>query len=182
MLDGGEALAYVRDRHDFATQDLQREQDQRIFLKALLSKMTSTGVILNPFAALPAASGTVGSLTVDEGTSLYQLFGVAQAMRTPESTTVPIATANYATSVGMRCCGTGQRRRGSSTTCRPVNRYQKLITGSHQGDPSLTGARRAAPESPQNHESRGARSTTSSAGRASKRHVGAEAQAQDAFS
>ena len=55
VLSGGEALAYVRDRHSFATQDLQREQDQRLFLKSLLAKITSTGVILNPFKAMPAA-------------------------------------------------------------------------------------------------------------------------------
>ena len=71
VLSGGEALAYVRDRHSFATQDLQREQDQRLFLKVLLAKLTSTGVILNPFKALPAVTGTVHTLTVDQGASLY---------------------------------------------------------------------------------------------------------------
>src|SRR5208282_2979351 len=39
-LDGAQALGYVRTRN-FALSDLQREQDQRLFLKALLSKMTS---------------------------------------------------------------------------------------------------------------------------------------------
>src|SRR5271165_5998668 len=100
VLSGGEALAYVRDRHSFTTQDLQREQDQRIFLKALLSKMTSTGVMLNPFESLPAASGAAANLTVDQGTSLYQLVKVAMAMRNPLTTTVPIANANYVTSAG----------------------------------------------------------------------------------
>jgi LCP family protein required for cell wall assembly len=100
ILSGGEALAYVRDRHSFATQDLQREQDQRIFLKALLSKMTSTGVMLNPFAVLPAASGAAGNLTVDQGTSLYQLVKVAMALRNPLTTTVPIANSNYSTWAG----------------------------------------------------------------------------------
>jgi len=100
VLSGGQALAYVRDRHTFATQDLQREQDQRIFLSALLTKMTSTGVILNPFAAIPAASGTASNLTVDQGTSLYQLLSVARALRNPLTTTVPIANSNYYTSAG----------------------------------------------------------------------------------
>ena len=51
---GGEVLALrPGPAPDFATQDLQREQDQRIFLRALLSKMTSPGVFLNPFKALP---------------------------------------------------------------------------------------------------------------------------------
>jgi LCP family protein required for cell wall assembly len=97
-LSGGEALAYVRDRHSFATQDLQREQDQRIFLKSLLSKMTSLSVILNPFRAFPAADGAVHTLTVDKGTSLYQLLEAGRAMRDPLTTTVPIATSTYITS------------------------------------------------------------------------------------
>ena len=47
-LDGAQALGFVRTRHDFATQDLQREQDQRVFIKALLSKMTSPGTLVEP--------------------------------------------------------------------------------------------------------------------------------------
>jgi LCP family protein required for cell wall assembly len=100
VLSGGEALAWVRDRHTFATQDLQREQDQRIFLSALLKKMTSTGVILNPFESLPAASGVASNLTVDQATQLYQLLSAARALRDPLTTTVPIANSNYYTSVG----------------------------------------------------------------------------------
>ena len=38
-LNGAQALGYVRTRN-FAISDLQREQDQRLFLKALLSKLT----------------------------------------------------------------------------------------------------------------------------------------------
>ncbi len=97
-LSGGEALSYVRDRHDFANQDLQRIQDQRLFVKSLLSKLTSTGTMLNPFASVPAAFGTVGALTVDSGTHLYQLIQAAFALRSPQTTTVPIANANYPTS------------------------------------------------------------------------------------
>ena len=56
-LNGAQALGFVRTRHLFATQDLQREQDQRVFIKALLSKMTSPGTLVNPFATVPAAFG-----------------------------------------------------------------------------------------------------------------------------
>ena len=100
ILSGGQALAFVRDRHSFATQDLQREQDQRIFLKALLTKMMSTGVLLDPFKSLPAASGAVANLTVDDGTSLYQLYEAGKALGHPLTTTVPIASSNYVTSAG----------------------------------------------------------------------------------
>ena len=134
VLDGAKALAYVRDRHGFATQDLQREQDQRIFLSALLKKMTSTGVVLNPFAALPAASGVVDTLTVDNGTSLYQLYGVAQAMRNPETTTVPIANANYSTTAGDAVLWDASAAKRLFTDLQTGQAVpKKLITGSHQG-------------------------------------------------
>jgi LCP family protein required for cell wall assembly len=99
-LSGGEALGYVRDRHDFNDQDLQRVQDQRLLLRALLSKLTSTGTILNPFASLPAAVGLADSINVDQGTQLYQLIQMAFALKNPETTTVPIANPNYVTAAG----------------------------------------------------------------------------------
>ena len=99
-LSGAQALAYVRDRHTFNQQDLQRVQNQRIFLRALLRKMTSPGTVLNPFAAVPAAFGATSALQVDNGTHLYQLLQVALALRDPETTTVPIANANYPTNAG----------------------------------------------------------------------------------
>ncbi len=92
-LDGAQALGFVRTRHLFATQDLQREQDQRAFIKSLLTKMTSPGTLVNPFATVPAAFGAADSLTVDKGTQLYQLVQVAFALRHPETTTVPIGTS-----------------------------------------------------------------------------------------
>ena len=133
-LTGAEALAYVRDRHDFATQDLQREQDQRIFLAALLKKMTSLGVILNPFRSLPAATGVVDTLTVDNSTSLYQLIEVAEAMRDPQTTTVPIANANYLTSAGDAVLwNTSQAKELFNDLQTGQTVPKTLITGSHQG-------------------------------------------------
>ena len=97
-LDGAQALAFVRDRHSFADEDLQRIADQRAFLKALLDKATSPGVYLNPFVALPFGSAAASSLSVDQGTQLYDLIEVARALRNPQTGTVPVADANYATS------------------------------------------------------------------------------------
>jgi LCP family protein required for cell wall assembly len=95
-LNGDQALGYVRTRN-FAISDLQREQDQRLFLKALLSKLTSTGTLINPFATIPAATGSAGALTVSDGTSLMDLVHAAFALRNPVTTTVPVATADYQT-------------------------------------------------------------------------------------
>jgi anionic cell wall polymer biosynthesis LytR-Cps2A-Psr (LCP) family protein len=96
-LNGTQALAFVRDRHSFADEDLQRMQDQRAFLKALLDKATSPGVYLNPFTALPFGSGAASAISVDQGTHLNDLVSVALALRDPETGTVPIADANYIT-------------------------------------------------------------------------------------
>jgi LCP family protein required for cell wall assembly len=99
-LNGTQALAFVRDRHSFATSDLQRIQDQRAFLKALLSKATSPGVYLNPFTAYPFASTAAGSIAVDKGTSLYDLIQAGLALRGAQTGTVPIANAAYQTNAG----------------------------------------------------------------------------------
>ena len=96
-LNGTQALAFVRDRHSFAEGDLQRIQDQRAFLKALLAKATSPGVYLNPFTALPFGSAAASSISVDQGTQLYDLVQAALALRDPVTGTVPIANANYVT-------------------------------------------------------------------------------------
>jgi LCP family protein required for cell wall assembly len=96
-LNGAQALAFVRDRHSFADEDLQRIQDQRAFLKALLDKATSPGVYLNPFTALPFGSSAASAISVDQGTHLYNLVEAALALRSPQTGTVPIADANYPT-------------------------------------------------------------------------------------
>ena len=132
-LNGGQALAYVRDRHSFNTQDLQREQDQRLFLKALLKKLTSAGVMLNPFEAVPAASDTASALTVDQGASLYQLVEVARAMRDPITTTVPIATSTAITPAGESVLWNSALARELFTALRTGSKIPKsLITGSRQ--------------------------------------------------
>ncbi len=99
-LNGNQALGYVRTRN-FAVSDLQRVQDQRLFMKALLSKLTSAGTLANPFASVPAAFGSAGALIVDSGTHLYMLAQVAFALRNPETTTVPIASLSYQTPDGQ---------------------------------------------------------------------------------
>ena len=138
VLSGGEALAYVRDRHSFATQDLQREQDQRIFLKALLTKMTSPGVMLNPFAALPAASGAAGNLTVDQGTSLYQLVEAAMALR--ESADDHGADRQ----LELRDCGWG---RGLWNSTQAKELFTALQDGQPVPESLITGSR-TAPDPP----------------------------------
>jgi LCP family protein required for cell wall assembly len=98
-LNGDQALGFVRTRA-FAAGDIQREQDQRILIKAILSKMTSPGTLANPFAVIPAANGAAAAITIDQGTGLTQLISVAFALRNPVTTTVPIANLGLSTPAG----------------------------------------------------------------------------------
>jgi len=131
-LDGAEALGYVRTRHQFANQDLQREQNQRLFLRALLRKLTSPTTLLNPFSSVPAAFGAAGAVKVDKGTHLYQLLQLALALRNPQTTTVPIANANYLTAAGSAVLWDNAR---ANRLFRYLNHDQpvpkSLLTGSH---------------------------------------------------
>jgi LCP family protein required for cell wall assembly len=131
-LNGGQALSFVRTRHEFATQDLQREQNQRVLMHALLSKMTSPGTMLNPFAIIPASLGAADNLTVDQSTHLKDLMSVAFALRQPETTTVPIANANYVTSVGDAVTwDMAQAQRLFSDLNNDRRVPKSLLTGSH---------------------------------------------------
>ncbi len=87
-LNGSQALGFVRTRA-FTEGDLQREQDQRVLLRGILSKLTSAGTLINPFAVIPAANGAAAAISVDQSTGLSQLISVAFALRNPVTTTVP---------------------------------------------------------------------------------------------
>ena len=131
-LSGAEALGYVRTRHTFANQDLQREQNQRLFLRALLRKMTSPTTLLNPFASLPAAFAAPAAVKVDTNTHLYQLLQLALALRNPQTTTVPIANANFPTAAGDAVLWDNARANHLFRDLnhdRPVPK--SLLTGSH---------------------------------------------------
>jgi LCP family protein required for cell wall assembly len=128
-LTGDQALGFVRTRA-FAEGDLQREQDQRVLLKGILSKMTSPGTLANPFAIIPAANGAAAAITVDQGTGLSSLVSVAFALRNPVTTTVPFGQfAN--TSVGSVVeWNTAAAKQFFSDLARDQPLPKSLITGS----------------------------------------------------
>jgi LCP family protein required for cell wall assembly len=131
-LSGGQALAFVRTRHNFSSQDLQREQNQRVFMRALLSKVTSTGTMLNPFAVVPAALGAVDSLNVDDGTHLKDLMSAAFALRSAETTTVPIGNSNLPTAAGDAVEWDSAQAKVLFNDLNTDHRVpKKLLTGSH---------------------------------------------------
>lgn len=89
-LTGSQALGFVRSRAT-ALADLDRMNNQRQFMSALLSKATSPATFLNPLRLWPLVKDTASSLSVDDGDHIWNLAGLAWAMRGDlVTTTVPV--------------------------------------------------------------------------------------------
>ncbi|MER6050706.1 LCP family protein [Streptomyces sp. BHT-5-2] len=80
-LNGGEALQYVRSRHVDGSADLGRMQRQQRFLAALLDRITSSGVLMNPVRFKEVADAMLQSVRADDGFGAGELADLAQAMR-----------------------------------------------------------------------------------------------------
>lgn len=94
-LNGSQALGFVRSRA-FAEGDLQRVENQRKLLGALIGKATGPATLLNPFRLFPLISGAGDTFLVDDDDHAWHLAWLALAMGDISSgqgvtTTVPIA-------------------------------------------------------------------------------------------
>jgi len=78
--DGATALAYSRNRHTYATQDIQRVQSQREVLGSIAGEAKSPWTVLNPFRYAKVASGASGSLTIGDNVGPISLGKFALAL------------------------------------------------------------------------------------------------------
>ncbi|WP_329580664.1 LCP family protein [Kitasatospora sp. NBC_01250] len=104
-LNGTQSLAFVRQRHQMADQDLGRMRNQQKFLSALAHQAASPATLLNPFELYPLIGSGLDTLIVDNNTGLTDLATLFEAMRTVssgdgKSITIPIGNADYHTSTG----------------------------------------------------------------------------------
>jgi LCP family protein required for cell wall assembly len=98
-LDGATALGYVRTRAT-ASSDLGRVERQRALLSALLNKVMSPTVLLNPFRSVPLVDGLNKAVTVDSGDHIWNLAQLGLAMKGIAggiSTTVPVTPTGSGT-------------------------------------------------------------------------------------
>ncbi|WP_082518455.1 MULTISPECIES: LCP family protein [unclassified Rhodococcus (in: high G+C Gram-positive bacteria)] len=90
-LSGPQALGFVRSRAT-ALADIDRMNNQRLFLSSLLSKATGPSTFLNPFRAVPLVRGVVRSLQVDDGDHIWNLASLGWALRGEMvTTTIPVS-------------------------------------------------------------------------------------------
>ncbi|WP_434590463.1 LCP family protein [Streptomyces sp. A5-4] len=82
-LNGEEALGYVRARKSIGNgSDTERMDRQQQFLGALVNKVQSNGVLLNPTRLYPVLDAATKSLTTDPGLdSLKDLYNLVRGMR-----------------------------------------------------------------------------------------------------
>jgi LCP family protein required for cell wall assembly len=81
LLDGGQALQYVRARHMDPAADLGRMQRQQRFLAQVVRKVTSGGTLTDPFKLRKAVSTVLGSVRADQGLDSGDLIRLARAMK-----------------------------------------------------------------------------------------------------
>jgi LCP family protein required for cell wall assembly len=73
VIKGVQALAFVRQRHGLPQGDLDRIKRQQYFLRAAFQKITSAGMVLNPFKLRDLLEAISSSLLVDPGLDLIDL-------------------------------------------------------------------------------------------------------------
>ncbi|MGW1751407.1 LCP family protein [Streptomyces sp. NPDC002092] len=100
VLNGGQALQFVRARHVDADSDLGRMKRQQRFLAALIERATSSGILLNPMKFRDVTRAVLGSVRADKGFGTDELLDLGRAMRnfspsSSEFTTVPIGQMGY---------------------------------------------------------------------------------------
>jgi LCP family protein required for cell wall assembly len=105
-LNGQQSLAFVRQRHQMADQDLGRMRNQQKFLSALAHQAATPSTLLNPFTLYPLINSGLDTLIVDKNTGLTDLASLFEAMRSVsggsgKSITIPISNADYHTPDGQ---------------------------------------------------------------------------------
>lgn len=80
-LEGGAALAFVRERKAFPDGDYQRARNQQAFLKAVINRFLSRDVLTSPTKISDSVNQFAPFLTVDEGLNARYLGGLGFEMR-----------------------------------------------------------------------------------------------------
>ncbi|GAA6527298.1 LCP family protein [Intrasporangium sp. DVR] len=102
VLDGRNALGYVRSRYEDPLGDIGRAARQRQFLGALMKQSATPSTVLIPWRYKTFVDAAAGGVSVGEETSLLDAYRVLQAMRAVSgdeglSLTVPVADLAYPT-------------------------------------------------------------------------------------
>ncbi|HYN28915.1 MAG TPA: LCP family protein, partial [Dermatophilaceae bacterium] len=123
VLDGADALGYVRARYSDPRGDIGRAERQRQFLAAIMAKAATPSTVLVPTRWWGFTHAVADGVVVGEDTSLLDAGRVGQALRgvsgdSTLSLVVPIASTNYPTSAGSAVKWDTERARALFTLLR----------------------------------------------------------------
>jgi len=94
-LNGDQALAFVRERHQLSEGDISRGKRQQAFIKALMLKGLSKDVLLNPITFTGFVNAATQNLTVDDGFSMSDMRSEALQMRNLRGRDIYFTTAPF---------------------------------------------------------------------------------------
>jgi LCP family protein required for cell wall assembly len=105
VLDGEEALAFVRARYEIGDgTDIGRVQRQQMFMSALLQEMFSRDVLSSPQRTLSMLRATTGALVTDDELTVDVMAGLAHAMREVDLGEIEFHTVPWEWSPTQDCC------------------------------------------------------------------------------
>lgn len=81
LLNGDQALDFVRERYAFTDGDYQRVKDQQIFLKAVLNKVLSPSTLTNPVKVMDLVDKVSPYVSVDSGLKSSTLGALALSLK-----------------------------------------------------------------------------------------------------
>jgi LCP family protein required for cell wall assembly len=81
VVQGAQALAFVRERHIGLGSDLQRINRQQIFLASLAQKIKQSSSLTNPGKLYTLVHDIASSLTTDTGLSFTDMYAIANSLK-----------------------------------------------------------------------------------------------------
>lgn len=93
VLDGEQALTYVRQRHGLVEGDLDRIQRQQYFLRSMIDATRHQFSLVQPMTSYDILDAVTKHLTVDEGFTTEELRGLMDTMTALRSSDVDFLTA-----------------------------------------------------------------------------------------
>jgi LCP family protein required for cell wall assembly len=140
VLDGKNALGFVRARYSDPRGDIGRAERQRQFLGAIMKKAVTPATVLIPWRYWDFTHAAARGLIVGEDTSMRDASRVLLAMRTVSqgnglSLVVPIQSLNYQTSAGSSVKWNTERAKALFTALRNDEPLESAPPGT-DGKPS----------------------------------------------
>ncbi len=95
VLNGEQALRYVRTRYTLPSGDFGRIDRQQNFIRSLMRKLLDRGTLTNPFTLAPTLDAVARSLTVDESLDTGTMRNLALPLRGIRPADVTFVTAPF---------------------------------------------------------------------------------------